>query len=109
MASAALKNLVPVDIIDSTNLGLDLQIVEDDKSLDLSIQPELQFQVRPNSLHVSDSKSAAFKMDVFVIQADGSREFIASQNTTISKNKSKNLKRFTLTLDSSSLENGINN
>ena len=91
------------------DLNVKLEIVHDDKVLDLSSNPQLDLRIDATDLLVSNDGNFSFKVDLFLVKADGSREFISSQNTTLKNHGSNKDKTLTLSVDSQALNNGLNN
>ncbi len=99
----------PLDVVVGKNLNVTLAIVHDNKLLDLSSNPQLSLKIDATDLLVSKDGERSFKVDLFLVKADGSREFISSQNTTLKKQTNNNDKNLILSVDSQALSNGINN
>ncbi len=99
----------PLAIAVGKDLNMVLEIVHDDKLLDLSSNPQLDLRIDASNLLVSKDGNRSFKVDLFLVNADGSREFISSQNTTLKKQADNKDKNLILSIDPQALDNGINN
>ncbi|MDD9897895.1 MAG: collagen-like protein [Candidatus Melainabacteria bacterium] len=106
VASAAV-NWVPVSLIQSTDSNVNLQIIDENQAVDLSKAIRLNFSLSHNSLHLAETKFASIGLDFFLINENGEREFLASQNLSVKKN-GKKLSRFALALDPTALSNDSN-
>ncbi len=94
-------------IVDGDNPNLKLAILHDEKLLDLSLVSQLHFKIDASTLELTNTNSS-FKTDMFLVKADGSREFISSQNTTI-KQRSRTDKELILSVNPVPMQNGVNN
>ena len=105
---SAAKNIVfdELSIVSGNNLNIKLSIDHNDTLVDLSANPQLHLKIDATDLQIANS-SNSFKTDLFLVKADGSREFISSQNTTTSKDLTN--KRLILSLNSKPMKNGTNN